>query len=229
MTEPRGKRQNIMTENSISLSTHNGIVIPDNWAGYNLDVFSLPSHYCEDLECVFIPHGVIEDRTERIANEIMKDLGDNHITVLCVLKGGYRFCTDLVEHIKNLSRNSERFISMRVDFIRLRSYCNDTCMDEMQIIGGDDLSKLSGKDIISTGRTMSALLSHLGKYNPKMVKVASLLVKRSDSNNGFKPDYIGFEIPNKFVVGYALDYNEHFRDLHHICVINENGKLKYKV
>lgn len=53
----------------------------------------------------------------------MKEIGDNHITVLCVLKGGYKFCADLVEQIKNLSRNSERFISMRVDFIRLRSYC----------------------------------------------------------------------------------------------------------
>eukprot|EP00079_Xenopus_tropicalis_P036230 XP_017950001.1 PREDICTED: phosphoribosyltransferase domain-containing protein 1 isoform X2 [Xenopus tropicalis] len=218
-----------MTEKSICPSRDNGVVIPDNWTGYDLDVFSLPNHYCEDLECVFIPHGVIVDRTERIANDIMRDIGDNHITVLCVLKGGYRFCTDLVEHIKNLSRNSERFISMRVDFIRLKCYCNDQCMDELQILGGEDLAKLSGKDIINTGRTMTALLSQLEKYKPKMVKVASLLVKRSASSNQYRPDYTGFEIPNKFVVGYALDYNEYFRDLHHICVINEKGKNKYKV
>ncbi|XP_040290332.1 phosphoribosyltransferase domain-containing protein 1 isoform X1 [Bufo bufo] len=171
---------------------------------------------------------------ERLANDIMKDIGDNHITVLCVLKGGYKFCADLVEHIKNLSRNSERFISMRVDFIRLRSYCNDKSTEDLQIIGGEDLSKLSRKnvliveDVIGTGRTMEALLSHLEKYSPKMVKVASLLVKRS-ANNKYRPDYIGFEIPNIFVVGYALDYNEHFRDLHHLCIINEKGKEKYKV
>ncbi|NP_001087060.1 phosphoribosyltransferase domain-containing protein 1 [Xenopus laevis] len=224
-----------MTEKSISPSRDIGVVVPDNWTGYELDVFSLPNHYCEDLECVFIPHGVIVDRTERIAHDIMRDIGDNHITVLCVLKGGYRFCTDLVEHIKNLSRNSERFISMRVDFIRLKCYRNDQCMDEMQIIGGEDLAKLSGKnvliveDIINTGRTMTALLNQLEKYKPKMVKVASLLVKRSASSNQYRPDYTGFEIPNKFVVGYALDYNEYFRDLHHICIINEKGKNKYKV
>ncbi|KAM4706075.1 phosphoribosyltransferase domain-containing protein 1 [Rhinophrynus dorsalis] len=165
----------------------------------------------------------------------MKDIGDNHITVLCVLKGGYRFCTDLVEHIKNLSRNSERFISMRVEFIRLRGYCNDKSTEELQIIGGEELSKLNGKnvliveDIVSTGRTMTALLSHIEKYNPKMVKVASLLVKRSPNSNKYKPDYTGFEIPNIFVVGYALDYNEHFRDLHHLCVINDKGKEKYKI
>ncbi|MEE6466930.1 hypothetical protein FKM82_007091 [Ascaphus truei] len=227
-----------MAEDSISPSPRaagHGVVISDDWPGYDLDVFTLPNHYCEDLKCVYIPHGVIMDRTERIAKEIMKDIGDSHITVLCVLKGGYKFCADLVEHIKNLSRNSERFISMRVDFIRLRSYCNDKSMGEMQIIGGEDLSKLTGKnvliveDVIGTGRTMKALLSHLEKYNPKMVKVASLLVKRTSVNNRYRPDYTGFEIPNLFVVGYALDYNEHFRDLHHLCIINEKGKEKYKV
>ncbi|XP_063777696.1 phosphoribosyltransferase domain-containing protein 1 isoform X2 [Pseudophryne corroboree] len=212
-----------------------GMVIQDSWTGYNLDVFMLPNHYCEDLECVFIPHGIIVDRIERLASDIMKDIGDNSITVLCVLKGGYRFCTDLVEHIKNLSRNSERFISMRVDFIRLRSYCNDKSTEDLQIIGGEDLSKLSGKnvlvveDVIGTGRTIKALLDQLEIYKPKMVKVASLLVKRSEDNNKYRPDYTGFEIPNRFVVGYALDYNEHFRDLQHICIINEKGKEKYKV
>ncbi|XP_068091751.1 phosphoribosyltransferase domain-containing protein 1 [Hyperolius riggenbachi] len=225
-----------MDENQIQVckASGRGIVMPDKWSGYKLDLFTLPHHYLEDLECVFIPHGVIADRIERLANDIMKDIGDNYITVLCVLKGGYKFCADLVEQIKNLSRNSERFISMRVDFIRLKSYCNDTSTEDLQIIGGEDLSKLTGKnvlvvdDIIGTGRTMEALLSHLEKYNPKMVKVASLLVKRSGDNK-YRPDYTGFEIPNLFVVGYALDYNEHFRDLHHICLISEKGKEKYKV
>lgn len=58
-----------------------------------------------------------------MAKDIMQDIGYNDIVVLCVLKGGYKFCADLVEHIKNLSRNSERFISMKVDFVRLKSYC----------------------------------------------------------------------------------------------------------
>lgn len=52
----------------------------------------------------------------------MKDIGNCDIVVLCVLKGGYKFCADLVEHLKNISRNSDRFVSMKVDFIRLKSY-----------------------------------------------------------------------------------------------------------
>uniref|UniRef100_A0A8C3MJW0 Phosphoribosyl transferase domain containing 1 n=1 Tax=Geospiza parvula TaxID=87175 RepID=A0A8C3MJW0_GEOPR len=99
-----------------------GVVISDNWPGYSLDLFTYPQHYYGDLEYVLIPHGIIVDRTERLAKDIMQDIGDNDIVVLCVLKGGYKFCADLVEHIKNLSRNSERFISMKVDFVRLKSY-----------------------------------------------------------------------------------------------------------
>ncbi|XP_029444535.1 phosphoribosyltransferase domain-containing protein 1 [Rhinatrema bivittatum] len=212
-----------------------GLVIPDDWPGYNLDLFTFPRHYSEDLECVFIPHGVIMDRTERLAKNIMNDIGDNYITVLCVLKGGYKFCADLVEHIKSLSRNSDKFISMRVDFVRVKSYCNDQSMEEMQIIGGEELSKLAGKnvliveDIIGTGRTMRGLLTHIEKYKPKMLKVVSLLVKRTQEGHGYRPDYAGFEIPDLFVVGYALDYNEYFRDLNHICIISEKAKAKYKI
>ncbi|NWR84854.1 PRDC1 protein, partial [Furnarius figulus] len=228
------------------------IQISDNWPGYSLDLFTYPQHYYGDLEYVLIPHGIIVDRTERLAKDIVQDIGDNDIVVLCVLKGGYKFCADLVEHIKNLSRNSERFISMKVDFVRLKSYHNDQSMQDMQIMGGDDFSKLTGKslstfllfsfplclctlfflfykDIVGTGRTMKVLLNNIEKYKPKMIKVASLLVKRTSRPDGYRPDYYGFEIPDLFVVGYALDYNEHFRDLNHICVINDHGKAKYRV
>lgn len=212
-----------------------GVVIMDDWPGYDLNLFTYPQHYYGDLEYVLIPHGVIVDRIERLAKDIMRDISYCDIMVLCVLKGGYKFCADLVEHLKSTSRNSDRFVSMKVDFIRLKSYRNDQSMGEMQIIGGDDLSTLAGKnvliveDVVGTGRTMKALLSHLEKYKPNMIKVASLLVKRTPRSDGFRPDYAGFEIPNLFVVGYALDYNEYFRDLNHICVINEHGKEKYRI
>ncbi|EDL78798.1 phosphoribosyl transferase domain containing 1 (predicted), isoform CRA_d [Rattus norvegicus] len=155
-----------------------GVVLMDNWPGYDLDLFTYPQHYYGDLECVLIPHGIIVDRIERLAKDIMKDIGYHDILVLCVLKGGYKFCADLVEHLKNISRNSDRFVSMKVDFIRLKSYKNDRSMGEMQIIGGEDLSTLAGKnvliveDVVGTGRTMEALLSSIEKYKPNMVKVA---------------------------------------------------------
>ncbi|XP_028660219.1 hypoxanthine-guanine phosphoribosyltransferase-like [Erpetoichthys calabaricus] len=211
------------------------IVINDGWPGYSLDLFTYPQHYCDDLECVYIPHGVIQDRTERLARNIMDDIGDHHIVVLCVLKGGYKFCADLLDYIKVLSCTSNRSIPMRVDFIRLKSYRNDQSTEAMQIIGGEDLTILTGKNvliveaIVNTGKTMKTLLNHVEQFKPKMVKVASLLVKRAPSGGGYSPNYVGFEIPDCFVVGYALDYNEYFRDLNHICVISEKGKLKYRI
>ncbi|XP_063203184.1 hypoxanthine-guanine phosphoribosyltransferase isoform X1 [Chroicocephalus ridibundus] len=208
--------------------------IGDDEQGYDLDLFCIPKHYADDLEKVYIPHGLIMDRTERLAREIMKGMGGHHIVALCVLKGGYKFFADLLDYIKALNRNSDKSIPMTVDFIRLKSYCNDQSTGDIKVIGGDDLSTLTGKnvliveDIIDTGKTMKTLLSLLKQYNPKMVKVASLLVKRTPRSVGYRPDFVGFEVPDKFVVGYALDYNEYFRDLNHICVISETGKQKYK-
>uniref|UniRef100_A0A3B5MJ51 Phosphoribosyl transferase domain containing 1b n=1 Tax=Xiphophorus couchianus TaxID=32473 RepID=A0A3B5MJ51_9TELE len=191
--------------------------INDDWPGYSLDLFNYPTHYSGDLDCVIIPHGVIMDRTERLARNIMDDLGDHDIVVLCVLKGGYQFCADLVERIKALSRNSNHTIPMRVHFIRLRSY----------LVSPPSRPLSAG--IVGTGKTMETLLQHVKAFKPKMIKVAGLLVKRVQHSLASVPDYVGFEIPNRFVVGYALDYNEYFRDLNHICIISESGKKKYKV
>uniref|UniRef100_A0A665T961 Phosphoribosyltransferase domain-containing protein 1 n=1 Tax=Echeneis naucrates TaxID=173247 RepID=A0A665T961_ECHNA len=204
-------------------------VIEDDWPGYSLDLFNYPAHYSGDLDCVIVPHGVIMDRTERIARNIMDDLGDHDIVVLCVLKGGYQFCADLVDRIKALSRNSNCTIPMRVHFIRLKSYLNDQSTEDLHILGAEDMSFLAGKAIVGTGKTMKTLLKHVEAFKPKMIKVAGLLVKRVSQNSACLPDYVGFEIPNRFVVGYALDYNEYFRDLNHICVISESGKMKYKI
>lgn len=83
--------------------------------------------------------------------------------------------------------------------------------------------------LADTGRTMQKLLETMKHHKPLTVRVASLLVKRTPLSCGYKPDFTGFEIPNHFVVGYALDYNEYFRDLPHVCVINDAGKKKYSV
>ncbi|KAJ8343797.1 hypothetical protein SKAU_G00311260 [Synaphobranchus kaupii] len=209
--------------------------IPDAEKGHDLNLFCVPKHYEDDLERVIIPHGIIMDRTERLARDIMQDMGGHHIVALCVLKGGYKFFADLLDYIKALNQNGDKSVPLTVDFIRLKSYCNDQSTNCVKVFGGDELSTLTGKnvliveDIVETGRTMQTLLSLLNGYNPKMVKVVSLLVKRTPKSLGYRPDYIGFEVPDKFLVGYALDYNEYFRDLSHICVLNEHGKEKYKV
>ncbi|KAI5282394.1 Phosphoribosyltransferase Domain-Containing Protein 1 [Manis pentadactyla] len=99
-----------------------GEAIMDDWPGYDLNLFTYPQHYYGDLEYALIPHGIIVNRIEHLAKDIMKEIGHCDIMVLCVLKGGYKFCMDLVEYLKNTGQNSDRFVSVKVDFIRVKSY-----------------------------------------------------------------------------------------------------------
>lgn len=199
------------------------------------ELFCIPRHYEDDVESVMIPKGLIINRTERLARDICQDLCNGPLIALCVLKGGYQFFSHLCEAIINYNGNSGHSVPFSIDFVRLKSYENDMSNSEVKVVGGDDLSTLTGKavliveDIIDTGKTMKKMLEIVEKYKPAQVRVVSLLVKRTPQSSGYRPDYIGFEIPDHFVVGYALDYNEYFRDLHHICVISETGKKKYQI
>ncbi|XP_053208917.1 hypoxanthine-guanine phosphoribosyltransferase-like [Panonychus citri] len=119
-----------------------------------------------------------------------------------------------------------------IEFIRLKSYVNDNTTGAVTTIGLETLRSLKGKrvlvveDIIDTGLSMHHLVQLLKESEVAEFRIASLFVKRNPVNT-FIPDYAGFELPNKFVVGFNLDYNEYFRDLNHVCVISEKGKLKY--
>ena len=85
------------------------------------------------------------------------------------------------------------------------------------------------EDIYDTGNTMKKMLDTIGEYRAASVKSCVLLHKREPSNLQFNyfPDYLGFTIPCHFVIGYGMDYNERFRDMRHICLINENGIKKF--
>jgi len=217
----------------------NCLNIPDDVQGYDHSLFTIPAHYQDSVGDVIIPYGLIQDRIEKIAADIYNDVIRNQsepISAVCVLKGGYKFFTDVLNRLTKLNCSSDKSIQISTDFIRLKSYQDDRSQGEVQIIGMDEaaLAGLTGKnlvifeDIIDTGRTMTKLLNTLSKYSPKSVRVATLLRKRTPLSNCYVPHYVCFEIPDKFIVGYALDYNEYFRDLDHICEITEYGKEKYK-
>lgn len=201
---------------------------------YPLETFLIPTHYSEDLSNVMIPHGLIIDRAEKLAFEILSQLSGPLIT-LCTLKGAYQFYSDILGKIQSLNCvYKHKSLQLDIDFIRMKSYVDDGSSGEVKVIGNDDFSRVKGKhvliveDIIDTGATIHKLRSHIAKFEPASVKVATLLIKRNPARKTeYMPEFIGFEVPDKFVVGYGLDYNEFFRDLPHICVINETGKAKY--
>ncbi|CAF0723353.1 unnamed protein product [Didymodactylos carnosus] len=223
-----------------SLIDSDPLVIPDEFVGYPLRYFNLPLHYRDDLQSVLIPYGLVQDRIEALASSIFLDVHihiPEQLVCLCVLKGGYRFFSDLVSKIQNENRlQNDRSLPMSLEFIRCKSYVNDSSSEKLEIIGLSDLNSLKHKnlivveDMIDTGSTMVALKKELEKFQPKSVKICTLFIKRrKDKKCLLKPDYVGFQIPDHFVVGYALDYNEYFRDLEHICIMEKSGIEKYKI
>jgi len=213
--------------------TYNPIRI-DSVNTYSLDSFTVPMHYVDYLKSILIPKGMIKDRIEKVAKDIHKDYYGKNLILVCVLKGGEKFFSDLSYYLDVLNSNDkDNSVQFKHDYLKAKSYQNDKSTGEVKLTL-TDFSALKGKDIllvediIDTGETMMRIIDELKKYSPKSVKVASLLVKDTKRSNGYKPDYAGFIIPDLFVVGYCLDYNENFRDLSPICIINDAGKEKFK-
>ncbi|KAL3207561.1 hypothetical protein MRX96_010045 [Rhipicephalus microplus] len=198
----------------------NCVVIPDNFTGYSTDLFCIPKHYKDDVECVFLPCGLVQDRIERMAQDIVLHYHDKPFRALCVLKGGYRFFADMLDRVRHYYHFNQCSTPFSTDFIRVKSYVNDKSSGEVTVMGLDSMEALKGQniliveDIIETGKTMAALVEYLKAFEPKEVKVSSLFT-------------VALNYPDKFVVGYALDYNDHFRDLSHVCIISSEGKKKY--
>ena len=144
-------------------------------------------------------------------------------------KGGYKFFLDLLNYINNFNANRSRnSVQIRVDFIKVEEISKES----ITIEGFENINYIRGStvvivdDVVDTGRIMGKLVAELEKYLPKRILIACLLQKRSRVEC-YRPHYIGFRVPNKMLVGYALDYNEYFKDLSHICILNKFGLEKY--
>lgn len=97
--------------------------IEENAVGIPKHLLSIPLHYREDIEKVLVPYGLILDRTEKLATDIFNEFGNEPIVCLCVLKGGFKFFSDLTERIQTKNRiNGKKSLPMMIDFIRLKSY-----------------------------------------------------------------------------------------------------------
>lgn len=199
--------------------------------------FLIPPQYQDAVSHVLIPHGLIQDRIHKLAFDINQEYADKTLHLLCVLKGGSSFFWELQSALINLSshrRTNTAKFQFSFDFVRVKSYEGTESTGTVQITG-TDMRNLKGRhlllveDLIDSGLTMSQLVPHIEKNaQPASIRVAALMEKRTHRSCGFKADYVGFDIPDLFVVGYSLDFNEAFRDMLHICVINEHGIEKFK-
>ena len=162
---------------------------------------------------VLIPKSGIETRVIEIGAQITKDYQGKNLTLICVLKGGVMFMAELAKHID---------LDLEMDFIGISSYGNGSVSSGIVKINLDISSPIEGKnvllveDIVDTGRSIVYLLSHLERKRPASLKICALLDKPSRRVIDVKPDYTCFVIPDKFVVGYGLDYDQKYRNLDYI-------------
>lgn len=166
---------------------------------------------------VLISREQIKTTVADLAKKIRKDYKDKEPLLIGVLKGSSIFFADLIREID---------MPLQIEFVRLASYgAGKESAGKVRILHGLR-TPIKGKDvlivedIVDTGLTITALEKYLRKKNPASIKVCSLLDKPSRRKVDVKIDYLGFTIPDKFVVGYGIDWNEQFRYLPDIAVID---------
>ena len=160
----------------------------------------------------------IRARTAEMARQIEADLAGEPVLLLGVLNGAVHFLSDLSREI-----NSDSLL----DFLQTSSYHGGKSSSGVVQIRKDLDINIEGKnviiveDIVDTGITLSHLRELLSTRKPKSLKVAALLSKKGSRKVHPEVEYIGFEIPNEFVVGYGLDYEDRFRNLPYIAILHE--------
>lgn len=168
-----------------------------------------------DLKVLFTREEIAARVTE-LGAQISREYAGQPVTLIGVLKGAAIFLSDLSRSIK---------LDATFDFIAVSSYGNEKQNSgEVKMVKDVDQS-MEGKnvilveDILDTGLTLTYLTRVLNAHHPKSLKIAALLDKVSRRVMPIKADYVGFEIPDEFVVGYGMDYAERYRNLSDICIV----------
>ncbi len=169
-----------------------------------------------EVKRVLISREEIQQRIQELGRQLSQDYAGRNLLLLGVLKGAVVFLVDLARSID---------LPLQMDFMAVSSYGTSTQSSGVVRILKDLDAAVDGRDIlvvediIDTGLTLRYILDNLAMRNPASVKVCALLVKEKVRPEGIKADYVGFQIPDEFVVGYGLDYAELYRNLPFIGVM----------
>ena len=166
---------------------------------------------------VLLSEKEVDDRIQAIGEQISKDYAGKQVHLICVLKGGSFFLCELAKRIT---------VPVSLDFMSVSSYGSETKSSGVVKIIKDLDEPIKGKDvlviedIVDSGRTLSYLMEMLKDRGPASLKLCTLLDKPDRRVIDVPVDYTGFEIPDEFVVGYGLDYDQRYRNLPYIGVIS---------
>lgn len=165
-----------------------------------------------------ISEGDIKQRVKELAQQLSKDLEGKNPLLLCVLNGSFIFAADLIR---------EMTIPCEISFVKLASYEGAVSTGEVKKVIGLNVD-LTGRtvviveDIVDTGRTMRQMLDSLASHNPASLHICTLFVKPGKLEEKLDIEYAAFSIPNEFIVGYGLDYDQQGRGLKEIYSLKED-------
>ena len=185
-----------------------------------------PGQRTDETVRVLISHNRIRERVRQMAEEIRRDFPNDAIHLVGVLKGSILFLADLARELGG---------EVSFDFISVSSYgkgmdsTGEVKMNKDLDVSIEGRSVLVVEDILDTGLTLKYLLRLFEERKPKHLRVAVLLDKAERRIADVKADYTGFVIPNEFVVGYGLDYDERYRNLPDVCVVRLGPRGKTKI
>ncbi len=175
-----------------------------------------------DRISVLIPESTLDAKIKEIGEKISRDYAGKEVHLICILKGGVFFACELAKRIT---------VPVSLDFMQVSSYGDATKSSGIVRIKKDLDDTLENKeviiveDIIDTGRTLHYLMPLLGYRNPASIKLCALLSKPDRREVPIEIDYLGFDIPDEFVIGYGLDYAQKYRNLPFIGVLDPDEDL----
>jgi hypoxanthine phosphoribosyltransferase len=179
---------------------------------------AVPARWRAEVERILITEDQIAERIRVMSREIQRDFAGREMAIVSLLNGTVMFLADL---IRNLS------LPLRLDFIGVSSYGSGTESGDLVFtkelrldVSGRDV--LLVDDILDTGRTLSRVLENLRSFKPRRIKTCVLLNKAQRRIEDIEADYVGFEIPDYFVVGYGLDFAERYRNLPFVGVLHSH-------
>ena len=189
-----------------------------------------PKIYKDHFSSLLIPHDKILNQTKQVAKHIAELYGKTEpIVLVCILKGSSPFYNMLSSELSLLK------VPYIIEFLRVKSYVGNESSGNVQLYQVQMPSSLKNRhvivveDIIDTGTTLRAIMPKFHECKPKSIEICSLLIKRLNgsqhSSEGDKlvAKFVAFSIPDKFVVGFGLDYNEMYRDIRDIWVLGPKG------
>ena len=170
-----------------------------------------------DIEKILLSEQQIQTRIQELGKVLTKEYADKNPVIVGVLKGVVVFYADMIRHIQ---------VPCQMDFMWLSSYAGTDSTGKM-LVRQDVTADIEGRhvlileDIFDTGNSLEFTVNHLKKQNPASIKICTLLDKPERRRPGVtvQADYVGFTIPNAFVVGYGLDYNEKYRNLPYVGIL----------